>query len=75
MKKQEDFLKEETSLADKSESLNEPNPLAFYLKQIAKYPLLNPDEESAISEKIQKLRKKLQNLDEKNEEYSKDFSY
>jgi len=67
MKKQEDFLKEETSLADKRENLNEPNPLAFYLKQIAKYPLLTPADESKISEKIQKFRKKLLNLDEKRE--------
>lgn len=38
------------------------NPLGYYLKQIAKYALLSPEEEYSLGEKIQKTRSKISSL-------------
>jgi RNA polymerase primary sigma factor len=42
----------------------ETDPLALYLKQISRYPLLTAEEEVSIGEKIQKARKHVRELDE-----------
>ncbi|HPC71837.1 MAG TPA: sigma-70 family RNA polymerase sigma factor, partial [Treponema sp.] len=46
-----------------SKSQKEVDPLAMYLKQISRYPLLSGDEEQAIGEKIVHLREEIAELD------------
>jgi len=43
----------------KAKAIKEPDPLALYLKQISKYPLLTVHEEQSLGEKIVQLRKQL----------------
>ncbi|TVR32903.1 MAG: sigma-70 family RNA polymerase sigma factor [Spirochaetaceae bacterium] len=45
--------------AERREAATESDPLAFYLKQIAKYPLLTIEEEQRIGEQLQKLRRQI----------------
>jgi RNA polymerase primary sigma factor len=47
----------------RSKSLKESDPLALYLKQISKFPLLTVQEEQSIGEKIISLRSKLADLE------------
>ena len=44
---------------ERRETASESDPLAFYLKQIAKYPLLTIEEEQRIGEQLQKLRRRI----------------
>jgi RNA polymerase primary sigma factor len=48
----------------KPKHAKETDPLALYLKQISRYPLLTADEEISIGEKIQKARARVRELDE-----------
>ena len=47
----------------KTKTNKEPDPLALYLKQISKYPLLIVQEEQSIGEKIVQLRKQIKTLE------------
>jgi len=48
----------------KPKHAKETDPLALYLKQISRYPLLTAEEEISIGEKIQKARARVRELDE-----------
>jgi len=52
----------------KAKLLKETDPLALYLKQISRYPLLSADEELRIGELIQSLRARLQEPARESEE-------
>ena len=43
--------------------LNETDPLALYLKQISRYPLLNVDEEQEIGAGIKTIKEEIENLE------------
>ncbi len=57
--KKRSVLVERREKAKKSRSIRETDPLALYLKQISKYPLLNAAEERSVGEKIQKTKYEL----------------
>jgi len=50
--------------AKRSKAAKETDPLAFYFKQISKFPLLTVQEEQSIGEKITNLRTKMAELEE-----------
>lgn len=47
----------------KNKNIKEADPLAMYLKQISRFPLLSMQDEQMIGEKIVTLRKKIEELD------------
>ncbi|MCF7929296.1 MAG: sigma-70 family RNA polymerase sigma factor [Spirochaetales bacterium] len=49
------------------EVTGEPDPLALYLKQISRFPLLTMEEEQRIGERIQQLREEIEELTEGSE--------
>ena len=44
----------------------EEDPLAIYLRQISRYPLLSPEQEQQIGERLRSLRDRINSIKEKN---------
>jgi len=57
----------------KAKAAKDPDPLALYLKQIAKYPLLNGQEEQTLGEIIVQLRKQIKTLEASRKELRKEI--
>ncbi|MFQ3547995.1 MAG: sigma-70 family RNA polymerase sigma factor, partial [Termitinemataceae bacterium] len=53
----------------------DPDPLAVYLKQISRFPLLSGEEEQAIGEKIVRLREEIADLERRFQENLQDQEY
>jgi RNA polymerase primary sigma factor len=56
-------------------TVKEADPLAMYLKQISRFPLLSGEEEQAIGEKIVHLREEIAHLDERYQGNLQDLEY
>lgn len=62
-------VKEQTAVSEYDIGLEgDSDPLAFYLKQISHYPLLNGEEEQRIGRKIQELRGEIESFRQTNAE-------
>jgi len=59
----------------KTRAVKEPDPLALYFKQIAKFPLLTIQEEQSIGESIVLLRRQIKTLQARYENREKDESF